>query len=77
MFHRGFYNDPFGYGYRSYNVGYRLVPAYYSQQYWFDPAMYGLPYPPPGTQWIRYWNDALLVDVYTGEVVDVIQGFFW
>ena len=39
--------------------------------------MYGLPYPPPGKQWVRYWNDALLVDTYTGEVVDSIQGFFW
>ena len=27
--------------------------------------MYELPYPPPGTQWVRYWNDALLVDMYT------------
>jgi hypothetical protein len=28
-------------------------------------------------RWIRYYNDALLVDVYTGEVVDAIRGFFW
>jgi hypothetical protein len=39
--------------------------------------MYRLPYAPPGTRWIRYWNDALLVDVYTGEVVDEIPNFFW
>jgi hypothetical protein len=26
---------------------------------------------------VRYWNDALLVDMYTGEVVDEIRGFFW
>jgi len=77
IFRLGIYIDPFSYGYRSFNVGYRLQPAYYNQQYWFDPMMYGLPYPPPGTQWVRYWNDALLVDVYTGDVVDVIQNFFW
>jgi hypothetical protein len=77
VFRLSVYLDPFGYRYRPYNVGYRLVPAYYSQRYWFDPGMYGLPYPPPGTQWVRYWDDALLVDVYTGEVVDVIQNFFW
>jgi Ni/Co efflux regulator RcnB len=39
--------------------------------------MYGLPYAPPGTEWVRYWNDAVLVDMYTGEVVDVIRDFFW
>jgi hypothetical protein len=77
IFRLGFYYDPFGYSYRSLNIGYFMQPAYFGQRYWFDPSMYGLPYPPPGTQWVRYWNDAVLVDVYTGEVVDVIQGFFW
>ena len=24
--------------------------------------MYRLPYAPPGYVWVRYWNDALLVD---------------
>ena len=77
IFRIGIYYDPFGYGYRSYDIGYRLYPNYYGQQYWIDPGMYSLPFPPPGTQWVRYWNDALLVDMYTGEVVDVIHGFFW
>jgi hypothetical protein len=76
-FHLGLYFDPFGYGYRQFDIGYRLTPGYYGQRYWIDPAMYGLPYAPPGTQWVRYWNDALLVDMYTGEVVDVINNFFW
>jgi hypothetical protein len=77
IFHLGIYFDPFGYGYRSYDIGYRMVPAYYGQQYWIDPGLYGLPYPPPGTAWVRYWNDAVLVDIYSGEVVDVIHNFFW
>ena len=77
IFHIGVYYDPFGFGYRRFNIGYNLGPAYYNQQYWIDPQMYSLPYPPPGTQWVRYWNDALLVDMYTGEIVDVIQNFFW
>ena len=76
-FHLGIYYDPFGYGYQPFGIGYSLMPAYYSQQYWFDPEMYGLPFPPPGTEWVRYWNDALLVDVYTGQVIDVIHDFFW
>lgn len=77
IFQVGIYYDPFGYGYRPFDIGYQLMPVYYGQQYWLDPAMYDLPYPPPGAEWVRYWNDALLVDLYTGQVVDVIHGFFW
>ena len=76
-FHLGIYFDPFGYGYQPFGIGFQLTPAYYGQNYWFDPSLYGLPYPPPGTQWVRYWNDAVLVDVYTGQVIDVIRDFFW
>ena len=48
------------------------------QQYWInDPWQYRLPYAPPGYRWIRYWDDAMLVDTWTGEVVDVIHNFFW
>lgn len=77
IFRIGIYYDPFGYNYRPFDIGYRLQPIYFGQEYWFNPATYGLPYPPPGTQWVRYWNDAILVDVYSGEVVDVIHNFFW
>jgi len=77
VFHLGIYYDPFGYGYQPFNIGYRLTPAYFGENYWIDPAMYGLPYPPPGAQWVRYWNDAVLVDMYSGEVIDVIRDFFW
>jgi Ni/Co efflux regulator RcnB len=76
-FHLGIYYDPFGYSYRQFDIGYNLAPLYFSQRYWIDPSIYQLPYPPPGTQWVRYWNDAVLVDMYTGEVVDVIHNFFW
>jgi Ni/Co efflux regulator RcnB len=77
-FHLGIYYDPFGWGYQPFSIGYRLWPNYYSSNYWInDPYEYRLPYAPPGTQWIRYYNDALLVDMYSGQVVDVIQNFFW
>ena len=77
VFRLGIYYDPFDYNYRQFNIGYRLQPVYFGQNYWIDPAMYGLPFPPPGTAWVRYWNDALLVDTYTGEVVDAVRNFFW
>jgi Ni/Co efflux regulator RcnB len=77
IFNLGIYFDPFGYGYQPFDIGYSLPPVYFGQQYWIDPAMYELPYPPPGAVWVRYWNDAVLVDTYSGQVIDVIHGFFW
>jgi hypothetical protein len=78
LFHLGFYYDPFGWGYRPYQVGWRLWPSYYSSNYWLtDPWQYRLPYAPPGYRWIRYYDDALLVDTWNGQVVDVIYNFFW
>jgi Nickel/cobalt transporter regulator len=78
LFHFGFYFDPFNWGYQPFSIGSRLWPAYYGNQYWInDPWMYRLPYAPPGYVWIRYWNDAMLVDTYSGTVMDVIPGFFW
>lgn len=78
IFHIGFYTDPFGWGYQRYNVGWQMRPNYYSSRYWIsNPAYYRLPYAPPGMQWIRYYDDAVLVDTYTGEIVDVLYNFFW
>lgn len=77
-FHLGFYYDPFGWGYQRYNVGWRLWPNYYSSNYWLnDPSMYALPYAPWPYRWVRYYDDALLVNTYTGQVVDVMYDFFW
>ena len=78
LFHFGFYFDPFGWGYRPYSIGWRLWPHYYRSSYWLrDPWMYRLPYAPAGYRWIRYYDDALLVDTWDGTVVDVIHDFFW
>ena len=77
-FHLGFYYDPFGWGYQRYNIGWRMWPSYYGNQFWINnPWDYRLPYAPPGTHWVRYYNDAILVDEWSGEVVDVIYDFFW
>jgi Ni/Co efflux regulator RcnB len=42
-----------------------------------DWADLGLPPPPPGDQWVRYGPDLLLVDVSTGQIVDVIYDAFY
>jgi hypothetical protein len=78
IFRLGAYFDPFGWGYQRYNIGWRLWPSYYSSNYWLnDPYMYRLPYAPFPYKWVRYYDDALLVDTYTGQVVDVMYDFFW
>jgi hypothetical protein len=78
IFRLGAYFDPFGWGYQRYNIGWRLWPNYYSSNYWLnDPYMYRLPYAPFPYKWVRYYDDALLVNTYTGQVVDVMYDFFW
>ncbi len=67
-----------GYGYSRFNIGIYLNSLLYSNSYWIDdPYYYRLP-PAYGTlRWVRYYDDALLVDIRDGYVVDVIYDFFW
>jgi len=59
-------------------VGFFLGSLFYTSRYWIDdPWHYRLPPAYGPYRWIRYYDDALLVDIYTGEVVDVIYDFFW
>ena len=77
-FHIGFYSDPFGFGYQRMGYGWQLWPSYYQSNYWLrDPWQYRLPPVYGPYRWVRYWDDAVLVDIYSGEVVDVIYDFFW
>jgi hypothetical protein len=39
--------------------------------------MYRLPQAYGPFRWVRYYGDALLVNIYTGQVVDVVYDFFW
>lgn len=77
-FRIGIYYDPYGYNYRRYNIGWNLWPSYYQSNYWIDdPWMYRLPQVWGPYRWVRYYNDALLVNIYTGQVEDVLYNFFW
>ena len=78
IFRIGFYYDPFGWNYRRFGIGSYMYPAYFGSRYWInDPWQYRLPPAYGPYRWVRYHNDALLIDTWTGEVVDVIYGFFW
>jgi hypothetical protein len=77
-FRAGAYNRPNGWYYRRWTLGSILPSLFFSQNYWLDDySAYGLPYPPPGAVWVRYGNDALLVDEWSGEVIQVIYGMFY
>lgn len=73
------YYSPYrGYNYSRLSIGIFLNSGFYGQNYWInDPWAYRLPPAYGPYRWVRYWDDVLLVDVYSGEVVDVIHDFFW
>jgi hypothetical protein len=72
------YAYPPGFGYRRWDVGAALPPFFLVPAYFFaDWATLGLEPPPPGTQWVRYGPDLLLVDVSNGQVIDVAYGVFY
>jgi hypothetical protein len=78
LFRLGHYYDPYGWNYRRFSIGYSLWPSYYGSHYWLnDPWQYRLPPAYGPYRWVRYFNDALLVNTYTGQVVDVVYNFFW
>ncbi len=74
------YAAPYGwdYGYRRFSIGISLNSILFGSNYWIDdPYRYRLP-PAYGTlRWVRYYDDAMLVDVRDGYVVDVLHDFFW
>jgi hypothetical protein len=77
-FHLGPYYAPYrGYYYNPLEIGIVLDSMFYGRNYWIDPGYYDLPPAPPGAEWIRYYNDVVLVDDYSGQVIDVIHDFFW
>lgn len=67
-----------GYNYSRLSIGFVLGSGFYGSNYWInDPWSYRLPPAYAGYRWVRYYNDVILVDTYTGEVADVIHNFFW
>ncbi len=75
---RPYYSPYRNWSYRRFSIGLVLNSLFYNQRYWIaDPWQYRLPAAPYGTQWVRYYNDVRLVDIYSGEVIDVIYDFFW
>lgn len=79
-FHLPRYYAPYGWngGYQRFGIGFSLNRVLFGQNYWIgDPAFYRLPPAYGPYEWVRYYNDAVLVDIRTGYVVDVVYDIFW
>lgn len=78
-FQVGVYYSPYrNYSYRRLSIGYFLDSLFFGQDYWIaDPGYYRLPEAYGPYRWVRYYDDAVLVNIYDGEVADVIYNFFW
>lgn len=66
------------YGYHRLRIGFVLRSLFFGQDYWLeDPWQYRLPPAYGPYRWVRYYDDALLVNLHSGEVVDVTYELFW
>ena len=75
FYSRGGWNAPFRY--TAFRAGIRIAPNYYGPRYIIaDPWRYHLPRAGWGQQWVRHYDDVILVDTRRGIVIDVIRGFY-
>ena len=75
--HAGVYHYPHGYAYRRWAVGRVLPRAYWAPSYYYRGyGALGLMAPPANFQWVRYGPDLMLVNLATGNVVDIRYGVF-
>lgn len=73
----GPYHPPRGWAPRQWSYGQILPRAFWAQQYILgDYWLFALEVPPAGCEWVRCGNDALLVDIATGSIVQVEYGVF-
>ena len=76
IYARGNWRAPFRY--QRFHEGVQLRPMYYSSRYYIaDPGRYRLPAAYGPTRWVRHYDDALLVNVRTGRVVQVLPGRYY
>jgi Ni/Co efflux regulator RcnB len=73
----GAYRRPAGWVARRWAYGQILPRAYWTSSYIIaDYWLFALEVPPAGYEWVRDNTDALLIDVNTGEILQVEYGVF-
>jgi Ni/Co efflux regulator RcnB len=76
-FHVGPYHRPPGWHAHVWGYGQILPRAYWTSQYILaDYWLFALEVPPVGYEWVRVGDDALLVSVGSGEILQVEYGVF-
>jgi Ni/Co efflux regulator RcnB len=76
-FHVGPYHRPAGWVAHSWTYGEILPRAYWTSEYILaDYWLFALEVPPAGYEWVRDGTDALLVNVDSGEILQVEYGVF-
>jgi Ni/Co efflux regulator RcnB len=69
---------PRGFAYRRFGIGERIPGILLAADFFIaDYALYGLEYPGEEYVWVRDGDDAVLVDRYTGEVIEVEYDVFY
>lgn len=68
---------PPGYSYHAYVVGETVPEMYWAPAYTIDYSTHNLPKPDSDTKWVRVGNDAVLIRIGSGNVVDRIQDFYY
>jgi Ni/Co efflux regulator RcnB len=77
-FHAGLYRAPPGWHYQRWTFGAYLPAIYFAPAFWIsDFLAFDLFAPPDGYVWVRYGPDALLIDRYSGEIIQVEYGVFY
>ncbi len=76
-YHVGPYHRPSGWVAHSWAFGQILPRAYWTSQYILaDYWLFSLEVPPAGYEWVRDGSDALLINVDSGEILQVEYGVF-
>ena len=76
-FHIGPYHRPRGWAPHHWGYGEILPRVYWGPDYLIaDYWLFALEVPPAGYEWVRDDTDALLIDVNTGEILQVEYGVF-
>ncbi|HVW70327.1 MAG TPA: RcnB family protein [Steroidobacteraceae bacterium] len=76
-FHIGAYRRPAGWAPHHWVYGQILPRAYWGANYLIaDYWLFALEVPPAGYEWVRDDTDALLINVQTGEILQVEYGVF-
>ena len=77
QYHWRNYNRPGGWYYQRWAFGQIFPRMFWARDYWIsDYWMFDLPIPPYGYVWVRYGDDALLINRRNGRVLQVVYGIF-